>query len=90
MTDEMARQAGRQAEARTRSNAEMTRIAVALVSGGLLAAFAVLNTDEVEVDWIIGTAQTPLIIVIVVSLGLGFGAGYLLARRGARARRRRQ
>lgn len=62
---------------------------MALVLGALLAVFAVLNTGKVKVDWILGTAQTPLIIVIVVNLALGFAAGYLLALRGARARRRK-
>ena len=70
-----------------RSGKEATRTAVALVLGGLLAVFAVLNTEEVTVDWIIGSWQTPLIIVIVVNLVLGFAAGYLVARKGARANR---
>ena len=72
-----------------RSNAETTRLAVALVAGGLIAVFAVLNTDEVEVNWILGTAQTPLILVIVVSLLVGGLVGYVAARRGSRARRKR-
>ena len=46
--------------------------------GALVALFAVLNLDEVEVNWIIGTFDTPLIVVIA---GLG------PARRGARVRR---
>ncbi len=73
-----------------RSNAETTRIALALVLGGLLAVFAVLNTSQVEVNWIFGTAETPLIIVIVVCLLLGFAAGSGLAHKGARARRRQK
>ena len=73
-----------------RTGAEQTRIAVALVVGALLAVFAVLNTDKVEVNWILGTAQTPLILVIVFNLALGFAGGYLLARRGARARHRKK
>jgi uncharacterized integral membrane protein len=71
-----------------RSNAETTRLAIALVAGGLIAVFALLNTDEVEVNWILGTAQTPLILVIVVSLLVGGLVGYVIARRG-RARRKR-
>ena len=72
-----------------RSGAESTRLAAALVAGGLIAVFALLNTDEVEVNWILGTAQTPLILVVVVSLLFGALAGYLVARRGSRARRKR-
>ena len=72
-----------------RSNAETTRLAVALVAGGLISVFALLNTDEVEVNWIIGTVETPLIIVIVLSLAVGAAFGYLLARRGAKRKRSR-
>ena len=72
-----------------RSSAETTRLAVALVAGGLIAVFALLNTDQVEVNWILGTGQTPLILVIVVCLLIGALAGYVVARRGARAKRRR-
>ena len=72
-----------------RSSGESTRLAVALVSGGLIAVFAVLNTGEVKVNWILGTAQTPLIVVIVVSLMVGGLVGYVLARRGSRAKRGR-
>ena len=43
--------------------------------------FAVLNLDEVEVDWIIGTWQTPLLVVILVSFALGCAAGWIAARR---------
>lgn len=74
----------------SRGNSEKTRTAVALVLGALLAVFAVLNTGRVDVNWILGTGQTPLIVVIAVNLALGFAAGYLLARRGARGRRRRK
>lgn len=81
---------GGSVKGRQRGNAEKTRTAVALVLGALLAVFAVLNTGKVEVDWILGTAQTPLIIVIAVNLALGFAVGYLLARRGARTRQRKK
>ena len=91
MTDEQTgKPSTRKRSAARRSGAETTRIAVALVLGALLAVFAVLNTEQVKVDWILGSAQTPLIIVIVVCLALGFAAGYALARKGARARRRQQ
>ena len=45
------------------------------------AAFAALNLDEVEVNWILGTWETPLIIVIALSMLVGGGLGYLAARR---------
>jgi uncharacterized integral membrane protein len=48
----------------------------------------VLNFDKVEVNWLLGTWSTPLIIVIAVSFLLGAGAGFLLARRPHRPRKR--
>ena len=71
------------------TSAETTRLAVALVAGGLISVFALLNTGKVEVNWIIGTVETPLIIVIVLSLAAGAALGYVLARRGAKRKRSR-
>jgi uncharacterized integral membrane protein len=53
---------------------------VVFALGGLGVAFAVLNLDEVDVSWIVGTWQTPLIIVIAVSLIVGAGIGYSLGK----------
>ena len=47
----------------------------------LAVLFAVLNFDEVSVNWVLGTWETPLIVVIAVSFLLGAGAGLLIARR---------
>jgi uncharacterized integral membrane protein len=43
--------------------------------------FAVLNLDEVEVNWIVGTFDTPLIVVIAVSILVGAALGYVAAHR---------
>ena len=59
---------------------EKRQIAV-LGLAGLGGAFAVLNLDEVEVNWILGTWETPLIIVIAISMVIGAGLGYLATRR---------
>ncbi len=48
---------------------------------GLGGVFAALNLDDVEVNWILGTWDTPLIIVIAISTLFGAGLGYLAARR---------
>ena len=48
---------------------------------GLGGVFAALNLDEVEVNWILGTWDTPLIIVIAISTLFGAALGYLVARR---------
>jgi uncharacterized integral membrane protein len=52
-----------------------------LVLIALAGVFAALNLDEVEVNWILGTWDTPLIIVIAISTLFGGGLGYLAARR---------
>jgi lipopolysaccharide assembly protein A len=74
-----------QSGARKRSRRESARTLGLVVLGGLTAAFAVLNLETVEVDWIFGTAHVPLIVVIVLSLLLGavllYGAERLVARR---------
>jgi uncharacterized integral membrane protein len=54
-----------------------------LVLGALGAAFALLNLDEVAVNWIVGTWRTPLIIVIAVSVLVGAMLGFLVGRRRA-------
>jgi uncharacterized integral membrane protein len=51
---------------------------------GLAVVFAVVNLDDVSVNWIVGTWHTPLIIVIAVSVVVGAGAGYLVGRRRER------
>jgi lipopolysaccharide assembly protein A len=58
-------------------------IAVLLLTG-LGVVFALLNTDEVDVNWLLGTWSTPLIVVIAVSMLIGAGLGLLVARRRAR------
>lgn len=71
-----------------RSHGELARLLAMLVAGGLIAAFAVLNTGEVEVNWVFGTFSTPLIIVILVCLAVGLVVG--IAGSGVRTRSRRK
>ena len=53
----------------------------ALVLAGVGVAFAVANLDEVKVNWILGTWETPLIVVIALSMVIGAGLGVLVSRR---------
>lgn len=64
-----------------RGRRDQARTIGALALGGLGAAFAVLNVDEVEVNWILGTWSTPLIIVIALSMLVGAALGFLVGRR---------
>jgi uncharacterized integral membrane protein len=52
----------------------------------LTGVFAAVNLDEVEVNWVLGTWSTPLVVVIAVSFLLGAGGGFLLATRRAKSR----
>ena len=60
---------------------DRARLTTALAAGALVAVFAVFNLDQVDVNWIVGTWQTPLIVVIVLSLVIGAVAGYVAGRR---------
>jgi uncharacterized integral membrane protein len=50
----------------------------------LITLFAVLNTDEVKVDWIVGSGRAPLIIVIVISLLVGVALMRFVERRSGK------
>ena len=64
-------------------------MAAAAVVGALVMLFAVLNIDEVEVNWVLGTWSTPLIVVIALSFILGAAADRLVTvrRRPRKARK---
>jgi uncharacterized integral membrane protein len=50
----------------------------------LLIAFGLSNRDDVPIDWLVGTTDTPLIVVILISAGLGALIGGLAVRRSSR------
>jgi uncharacterized integral membrane protein len=60
---------------------ENRRAVAGAIIGGVGAIFAILNFDKVEVNWIFGSWQTPLVIVIAVSFLLGAAAGYFASQR---------
>lgn len=86
---EEARDAGETAHpsGRATGRRERTRLVAATVLGALIAAFALLNLDDVKVHWIVTTGQTPLTIVVIIAFLLGVGVDRLLI---LRAKRRRQ
>ena len=59
-------------------------MAASAVLGAAITAFALVNLDTVKVDWIIGSADTPLIVVIAVSFVAGVLADRLFAYRARR------
>ena len=71
-----------------RSRGEQVRLAGAFALGALCVLFAVLNVDEVQVNWIVGKWNTPLIVVIVFFTLIGLALG-LVVSRISRSRARR-
>ena len=63
------------------------RLVAAAIIGGVVAAFALLNLNDVKVHWLVTSGQTPLILVIVVAFVLGVAADRLVI---FRAKRRQQ
>ena len=63
---------------------ERRQIAV-VVLAGIGGVFAAVNLDEVEVNWILGTWETPLIVVIALSMLIGAGLGVAVSRSRRRA-----
>lgn len=55
-----------------------------LILAGLAIAFAVVNLNQVKVDWIVGSGHAPLIIVIVISVLVGIVLTYFAERVGRR------
>jgi uncharacterized integral membrane protein len=66
---------------------ERARLVAVAILGAIGAAFALVNLRNVKVDWIVGSAKTPLIIVIVVCIGLGVGVDRIAV---TRQRKRKQ
>lgn len=48
-----------------------THIILALIFALIVAVFAVINVDPVEVNYLFGTGQAPLVLVILVSVLMG-------------------
>ena len=76
------------APGRRLSRREQLRLAGAFVLGALCVLFAVLNLDPVRVNWIVGTWDTPMIVVILLFTAIGTALGLALPRLAARRRRR--
>jgi uncharacterized integral membrane protein len=58
---------------------ERRQIAV-VVLAGIGGVFAAANLDEVKVNWVLGTWETPLIVVIALSMLIGAGLGLAVSR----------
>lgn len=65
-----------------------TKTIAAIVVAVVLIAFALANSQKVEVDFLVATADTPLVVAIVIAMLLGFVLGNLLRRRTHKPRGR--
>jgi putative membrane protein len=54
---------------------------VAAIGVVVLAVFALVNIDDVRVDFVADTVDAPLVLVIVVCALLGFLIGWIIGRR---------
>jgi len=66
---------------KTGSRKDRSRLIAAAILGGLAVVFAVINRHEVKVNWLLGTWETPLIVVIGVSFLAGAAIGAFASRR---------
>lgn len=60
---------------------EKTRRITIIALGTLAAVFALLNLDEVKVNFLITTTRAPLIIIIVACLAVGLALGLVAGRK---------
>ena len=77
-------------DGKRRANTEMARASALFVLSALAIVFAVLNLEDVKVDWAFGSGDAPLIVVIVISLLVGIVLTYSAERRVARGWRARK
>jgi uncharacterized integral membrane protein len=75
-----------QKHALRRSKSERIKAALPLIPAAVGVAFAVLNLNQVKVDWIVGSGHAPLIIVIAISVLVGIVFTHLAERVGRRRR----
>jgi uncharacterized integral membrane protein len=66
---------------------DRARLVAGLILAAVGLAFALVNLRNVKVDWIVGSAHSPLILVIAVSVLIGVGIDRVVV---SRARKRRK
>lgn len=57
------------------------------VLGVYVVLIALLNSDQVKVDFVFFSAQIRLLFLILLCLGVGFGAGWVFEKMRARRKR---
>jgi uncharacterized integral membrane protein len=72
--------------AAAKPRADQRKALAAAVLVVVVGGFALLNSQQVKVNWLVSTTRTPLIVVIVLSGLIGFGGGVLAGNRRQRKR----
>jgi uncharacterized integral membrane protein len=67
--------------ARARSTGETVRYVLAAILALALLVFALVNTDESNVDYVVGDSDAPLIVIMLISAAAGALIAFLLGRR---------
>jgi uncharacterized integral membrane protein len=67
-------------EGAPRSEGRGARFWLIVVLVALAILFAAVNFQEVEVDFIVGEANAPLVVALLLAGGLGFVIGLVLPR----------
>jgi uncharacterized integral membrane protein len=78
--------AGKRKTREHRKTSERVRAVLPALLAALAIAFAVLNLNQVKVDWIVGSGHAPLIVVIAISVLVGIVFTHLAERVGRRRR----
>lgn len=63
-----------------RSSKDQARLIAGAIALGIALLFAVVNSEKVKVDWVVGSGKAPLVIVIAISFLLGSAVGLLIGR----------
>jgi uncharacterized integral membrane protein len=60
------------------------RLTAAAIIGAVVAAFAIVNLDNVKIHWIVTTGHVPLILIVALAFLLGMAVDRLLVVRAKR------
>ena len=66
------------------STKQKLRLLLSVVIAAVLVLWALANTEEVAVDWLVDTTTGPLVVVIAISAALGFLLGVAASWRRSR------
>jgi uncharacterized integral membrane protein len=81
MSAEPNRPSTQQDEPPVTARRDRARLVAGLILAAVGLAFALVNLRNVKVDWIVGGARSPLILVIVLSALIGAGIDRIVVSR---------